>query len=91
MKEIKTISELWRGADWRKVCYITIALLLSYVVFKSVGFLLTIAFLMGFLLAVIGGKGWKYAVSVAVLMSACSYALFYYLLQVELPMGILGY
>jgi hypothetical protein len=89
--EKRTLAELWHGSDWRKVCYITAALVISYIIFKAIGFLLTIACLMIFLLAVIGGKTWKYAVGVAVLMSACSYALFYYLLQVELPAGILGF
>ncbi len=89
--EKRTLAELWHGSDWRKVCYITAALVMCFVVFKPAGFLLTTACLVIFLLAVIGGKTWKYAIGVAVLMSACSYALFYYLLQVELPMGILGF
>jgi putative tricarboxylic transport membrane protein len=89
--EKRTIAELWQGSDWRKVCYIMAALVICYIVFKTIGFLLSTACLMIFLLTVIGGKTWKYAIGAAVLMSACSYALFYYLLQVELPVGILGF
>ena len=89
--EKRTLAELWLGSDWRKVCYIMAALVISYIVFKTIGFLLTSACLMIFLLAVIGGKPWKYAVGVAVLISVCSYALFYYLLQVEFPTGIMGF
>ncbi len=90
-KEKRTLAELWTGSDWRKVCSIIAALLISYIIFKIAGFLLTTVFLMAFLLAVIGRKTWKFALSVAVLISVCSYALFNYLLQVELPTGILGF
>ena len=89
--EKKTLGELWRGSGWRKVCSIIGALAICYVIFEQAGFLLTITCLMIFLLTVIGGKTWKYAVCVAVLISACSYLLFCRLLQVELPTGVLGF
>ncbi len=87
----RRLAALWHGREWKKVCYITTALVICFVMLRWAGFLLTTTCLMIFLLAVIGGKTWKYALGVAVVISVCSYGLFYYLLQVELPAGFLGF
>lgn len=63
-------------------------MLVFYLIFESVGFLLTTFFLILVLIRFVEPHKWLYSIGVAILVSFGSYLLFKVLLKSDLPMGI---
>ncbi len=82
-------SFLIRLGEWKKVS-LTVAALLGFIfLFEYLGFLISIFFLMVFLLLAVGGQKWRGVIGTAVLSALVSYLLFDTLLKASLPAGLL--
>jgi len=85
------IRDLWRGTEWKKVVWILFSLFLYPFVLPIMGYLITTFGLMAFSLGIMGrSKVWVQGVS-ALMITLVSYVVFYILLGVILPKGILGF
>jgi len=85
------IVDLWRGMEWKKVIWVLCSLLLYPLVLPLFGYLITTFGLIGFLLGIMGKpKVWVQGVT-ALMITVVSYVIFYFLLDVRLPKGILGF
>jgi len=82
---------LWRGLKWTKVIYSCLALLFYAFLLESIGYLLSTFVLMMFLFRVIGRQSYVVTILGGVIVSFSSYLLFKVWLQVQLPLGFLGF
>lgn len=90
-EENRSLRKLWAGLSWPKMFY-TIGVLLIYpIILDMVGFLLTTLFILTLLCIGIEPKRWKLGIALSILASVCSYVLFDWILQVQLPRGLLGF
>ncbi len=78
------------SAGWEKVAYTILILFLTTFLFERIGYLLTVFFLMLFLMLVGGLKSWKKILLIAFLAAAGVYLVFVLLLEQSLPRGFLG-
>ena len=84
------LLDLWRGLDWGKVFLILFALFLYPLLLPLVGYLIMTFVLIAYLLFVgIRSKLWI-DIATAVAITLVSYLIFYTLLDVKLPKGMLG-
>ncbi len=79
------------GAPLRRVASALGAMLLSTALLEFLGFLITIFFLILFLIQSIEHRKWKVAIFYALLSSLSSFIIFQVLLKTQLPRGILGF
>lgn len=79
-----------RGGGWRLVV-IVLALAAYALLFERLGFLLSTALFLGFLLAAVGQQRWPVVLAVALGTAALAHLLFVRLLAIPLPRGILGF
>ena len=87
----KPLADLWKGVEWKKVVEVLCALFLYPLLLTSLGYLLTTFGLMGFLLGILGGSKIWIRILNALLITVVSYIIFYILLGVNLPKGMLGF
>ncbi len=84
-------NNLFQGLLWPKVL-IVLASLVGYVIFiKSLGFLITAALFIGFLLKVASPHRWPAVILGAFFTAFCSYLIFEVWLMAQLPKGPLGF
>ena len=74
----------------KEIVYILFVLSVYGLVLEHLGFLLTSVLVFAFILRVVEKQRWMIAASLSILLSVGSYILFRYLLNVQLPCGILG-
>lgn len=89
--EKKSLRVLWSGLKWKKVFYMTGALLIYSLILDFIGFILSTLLLLIFLFIGIQPQKWKVAIGLSLFTSVGSYLLFYRILQVQLPRGLLGF
>ena len=81
---------LAESTNWKKIS-MTLGALLAYAfLLEPVGYLVSSFSLIVFLLLAVEAQKWWLAMAVAILCSVCSYLMFDLLLDVPLPVGILG-
>ncbi len=73
--------------SWVRVSYSLLALVFYLAFLNYLGYILTTALFILFLLKIVGKKGWKISIFLAVVLSLGSYALFRMGLGVSLPKG----
>ena len=84
------LVDLWRGLDWDKVIWVLLALFLYPILMPITGYLITTFVFITFMLCVgVRSKLWIDVAS-ALVITVISYIIFYTLLDVKLPKGILG-
>ncbi len=84
------LLDLWRGLDWGRVVWILLALFLYPLLLPYAGYLVMTFALIAFLLIIgIRSKLWVDIAS-ALAITAVSYFIFFKLLDVKLPKGLLG-
>ena len=82
--------DLWRGLDWDRVIWVLLALFLYPILMPITGYLITTFVFIGFMLCIgVRSKPWIDVAS-ALAITVISYIVFYTLLDVKLPKGILG-
>ena len=87
----RKMPDLWKGLAWKKVAGVLFSLFLYPLVLPFLGYLLATFGLMFFLLGVMGRtKVWVRGVN-ALIVTLASYVIFYRLLDVRLPKGMLGF
>lgn len=87
----RKIADLWEGLQWKKVAGVLLSLFLYPLVLPFLGYLLTTFGLMAFLHGIMGrSKIWVWGVN-ALIVTLASYVVFYMLLDVRLPKGMLGF
>jgi putative tricarboxylic transport membrane protein len=87
----RKMADLWKGLEWKKVAWVLFSLFLYPLVLPFLGYLLATFGLMAFLLGVMGRtKVWVRGVN-ALIVTLASYVIFYKLLDVRLPKGMLGF
>ena len=87
----RKIADLWEGLEWKKVAWVLFSLFTYPLVLPFLGYLLATFGLMAFLLGVMRrSKPWVRGVN-ALIVTLASYVIFYILLDVRLPKGILGF
>lgn len=79
------------GAAFKRVAFTLGALLLSTAFLEYLGFILTVFFLILFLIQVIQPRKWRVAVFYALISSLSSFVIFQLLLKTPLPGGFLGF
>ena len=91
-KKAKTnIIDLWKGLEWNKVIWVLFSLFLYRLVLPIIGYLIATFGLMLFLLCITERKRmWVQALSAFVIVLV-SYVIFYVLLDIRFPRGILGF
>ena len=77
------------GAGWRKAASVVVALLVSAIVFESLGFLITVFLLITISMLLMEPQRWRLAVFMGLASSLGSYVIFDIWLKVQLPRGIL--
>lgn len=91
LKKQKEITNLWKGVEWSKVILVFASLLIYATLFAKVGYLITTFGLMAVLLGVVERrKIWIQGVT-ALITALVTYFVFYKLLGVQLPKGILDF
>lgn len=75
---------------WWKVAAVIVALVGYGLAMEPVGFVISTALFIGFLLASIGAKRWTVVVTVSLISTTLIYVLFVVLLQSSMPKGFLG-
>jgi hypothetical protein len=87
----RKIADLWKGVEWKKVIWVLFSLFLYPFVLPIMGYLITTFGLMAFSIAIMGrSKVWVQGVR-ALIITLVSYVIFYILLSIALPKGILGF
>jgi len=87
----RKLADLWKGLEWKKVAGVLFSLFLYPLVLPFLGYLLATFGLMFFLLGVVGRtRVWVRGVN-ALMVASASYVIFYMLLNVRLPKGMLGF
>lgn len=90
-KRKRKIADLWKGAKWKKVIWVLFSLFLYSFFLPIMGYLITTFGLMAFSIGIMGrSKVWVQGVS-ALIITLASYAVFYGLLSIALPKGILSF
>lgn len=79
-----------RGAAWR-IGFILLALVGYTLLFERLGYLLSTALFLAFLLAAVEPQRWWIVVSVPVVSSVLSHLLFVRWLRIPFPKGLLGF
>lgn len=77
------------GTGWRKVASVIVALVVSAIVFESLGFLITVFLLITVSMLLMEPQRWMLAVFMGLATSLGSYVIFDIWLKVQLPRGIL--
>ena len=80
-----------REIRWSKVIAVLAALGIYALLFEWLGALISTALFIGFLMQAIEPKRWHIALSVSIVSTLSIYILFKVVLNVRLPMGILGF
>ena len=81
---------LWqKGTLWRKLTLTLMSLVCYAILLDTLGFLL-ITFFWLFFVCRVGNLGWKKTAVTAVVVTACCYVLFNYLLGIRFPRGLIG-
>jgi putative tricarboxylic transport membrane protein len=83
-------ERVFGNVNWVKVLCVVFALALYGFILERLGFVLSTALFMAFLLQAIEAKKWYMVVFVSVFTALLTYALFELWLQARLPRGILG-
>jgi hypothetical protein len=90
-KRKRKIADLWKGVEWKNVIWVLFSLFLYPFVLPIMGYLITTFGLMAFSIGIMGrSKVWVQGVS-AFIITLVSYVIFYILLSIALPKGILGF
>jgi putative tricarboxylic transport membrane protein len=76
-----------KGADFRRVAFVTLALFLYAFLLNYIGYLVCTTGLMVALLRALGLKKWGAIALIAILTGVLSYGLFVFVLDVPLPRG----
>lgn len=76
--------------SWRGMTLCFLALVMYILLLKTLGFIITTIFFMGFLIRIVERKGWMATLLTALVVALASYGLFVLLLHSELPEGVLG-
>ena len=77
------------GTGWRKTVWVIVALVVSAMVFESLGFLVTVFLLITISMLLMEPQRWMLAVFMGLAASLGSYVVFDIWLKVQLPRGIL--
>lgn len=86
----ETRAPLFEGTAWRRGALV-VAALVAYVLFlKPLGFLLSTALFIGFLLRAIAPRRWSVVIGMAILTALACYGVFEWWLKAQLPKGFLG-
>ena len=91
-KEGTRLRTLLEGTDARGILTagaVVAAIILYLLILPAAGFLLASPLLVLFLARVMGGKSWIGNLLLAVISSACTYWLFWIIMRVPIPMGLL--
>ncbi len=80
----------WKGFQWEKVLYSSVALLLYALFLETLGYLLATVVLMLFFFRAIEPQKWVVVIPGSVITSFITYLLFKVWLQVHLPAGLWG-
>ena len=81
-------TSFWKEEkSWVRVSYSLLALVFYLSALNYLGYILTTTLFLLFLLKVVGKKGWKVSIFLAVVLALGSYALFRMGLRVSLPQG----
>ncbi|MCX7965648.1 MAG: tripartite tricarboxylate transporter TctB family protein [Syntrophorhabdaceae bacterium] len=89
LKEIKvTIYEA--TTEVKNVVFFLIIVVLSILLFSTIGYFLFAFLLMLFLVRILGDKRWVFNIILSLITAAASYVLFIHWLKIPLPKGILG-
>lgn len=90
-KPIEVIRPIFpRGAAFTRVALTLVGMLLSSVFLDFLGFVLTVFFLILFLMRAIEPQKWRVAILYALISTIGAYVLFQVLFKTTLPKGILG-
>ena len=81
----KTVGQLWSGRHWSKTVVVALAILAYALTFTHLGFLISTAALLIFLLRAIDPVKWKVTIAGAILATFFSFVVFDLWLQVQLP------
>jgi putative tricarboxylic transport membrane protein len=85
-------SPFWaEPGAWKKIGLVVFSLVGFGFFFEHLGYLISVFFLIGFLLRIVKPLKWWLVVVVALLSSVLSYLIFGSLLSTPLPSGILGF
>ena len=84
------VTYLWKGRGWGKICLILLALFIYAILLPKLGYLITTFGLMIILFGVKERPKFWIQVLSALITALATYVIFYVLLQVQLPKGILG-
>ena len=82
--------DLWKGLQWEKVLYSSVALLLYALFLESLGYILATVLLILFFFRAIEPQKWVVVILGSVITSFITYFLFKLWLQVQLPRGLWG-
>ena len=85
-----TLSSI-RWVEWRHALAIFAACIFAALGIERLGYRLTVALLLGFLLKVVERRGWSVTIGLAAGLAFGSFYLFHTLLRVPLPLGPLGF
>jgi putative tricarboxylic transport membrane protein len=77
--------------SFRKILFALVALVAFGMVMEYAGFFLTTFFFMLFATRIMEPNGWRIVTVLAFLTAVLSYLLFVFLLEVQLPKGLLGF
>ena len=77
--------------EWRHALAILAASLFSVFAIERLGYRLTVLLVLGFLIKLVEQRGWILSLSFAGALSFGSFFLFYTVLRVPLPQGLLGF
>lgn len=80
-----------KSGSLKRVGLAVAALFAFAYLFEPLGYMICIFLLISFLLLTIGSQKWWIAITVGLISSLCSFLLFDLLLDVRLPMGLLGF
>lgn len=87
----KKVPSSFLPGGWKKICYTVLILLLATFLFETIGYLLTVFFLIVFLMMSEAElKSWKKIFITALLTGLGIYIVFVLLLKQPLPRGFLG-
>jgi putative tricarboxylic transport membrane protein len=80
----------WKEKDsWKTVSLVVGSLIFYMALLEFLGYMATTVLFIFFLLKIVGKKSWLVSITMAVLVSLCSYALFKMALGVYLPKGLI--
>ena len=77
--------------NWKSIFLTLSALFISILILDRLGFIISTIFLVTFLFKYVEKKGWFISILSSLSMTLISYYIFKFLLQAELPKGILGF